>query len=130
MSAPRIVPPTGSPLTPLLDSAPVTFESRRPTDPRIGYWPPPRTFELLHFIGEGAEVTQPQVHERLFASCVESIVSRCAQKLARRNHIAIDRWNGVGVNRLRLTGKGRDLLVSSGVPVEQLFVLRKPVAPA
>jgi len=84
----------------------------------------------LLFIGQGGEVTQPQIHHRFFHGRSEAVVSRAMQKLATRELVAVERWNKVGINRLRLTGRGRDLLLSAGVPEHEIFVLRKPVAPA
>lgn len=49
--------------------------------------------------------------------CSEAVVSRAMQKLAAREFIAVERWNKVGINRIRLTGRGRDLLLSAGVPL-------------
>ena len=108
----------------------VDLGPRPSVDPRGSYWPPPRSIEVLRFIAEGGEVTQPQIHERLFRGRSEAVVSRAIRKLAGCGLLAIDRWNGVGVNRLRLTPKGGDLLLTVGVPEHAIFVLRKPVAPA
>lgn len=106
------------------------FTRRSAADPRATYWPPPRSLEVLLFIGQGAEVTQPQIHHRFFHGRSEAVVSRAMQKLATREFITVERWNKVGMNRVRLTGRGRDLLLSAGVPEHEIFVLRKPIAPA
>lgn len=126
----------GAPATTMLDQllALTRFEvdlaARPSVDPRGSYWPPPRSIEVVRFIAEGGEVTQPQVHERFFRGRSEAVVSRAIRKLANHGFLAIDRWNGVGVNRLRLTPKGRALLLAVGVPEHAIFVLRKSVAPA
>lgn len=104
--------------------------ARISVDPRGSYWPPARSIAVLLFIAEGGEVMQPQVHERFFAGRSEAVVSRAIRKLADHELLTIDRWNSVGVNRLRLTARGRDLLLAVGVPEHVIFTLRKPVAPA
>lgn len=104
------------------------FTTRPAADPRAAYWPPQRSLDVLLFTGQGGEVMQPQIHERFFAGRSEAVVSRCIRNLADRGLLAIDRWQRVGANRLRLTSRGRDLLLSGGVPEHELFVLRKPVA--
>lgn len=104
--------------------------ARTSVDPRGSYWPPARSIAVLLFTAEGGEVTQPQIHERFFAGRSEAVVSRAIRKLAARDLVSLDRWNSVGVNRLRLTPRGRDLLLAAGVPEHVMFTLRKPVAPA
>jgi len=99
-------------------------------DSRGSYWPPQRSLEVLRFIGEGGEVTQPQIHERFFRGRSDAVLSRAIQKLAAHGLLVIDRWNKVGVNRLRLTTAGRTLLHTAGVPEHAIFLLRKAVAPA
>jgi len=108
----------------------VDVAARISVDPRGSYWPPARSIAVLLFIAEGGEVMQPQVHERFFAGRSEAVVSRAIRKLADHELLSIDRWNSVGVNRLRLTVRGRDLLLAVGVPEHVIFTLRKPVAPA
>lgn len=123
-------------LAPLLDrlDALMRFTMAVPAgttaDPRGTSWPPQRSLDVLLFVGAGGEVMQPQIHERFFTGRSEAVVSRAIRKLAARELLSIDRWNNVGVNRLRLTTRGRDLLLSAGVPAHALFTLRKPVAPA
>jgi hypothetical protein len=108
----------------------VDFAARPSVDPRGSYWPPSRSVAVLLFVAEGGEVMQPQVHERYFHGRSEAVVSRAIRNLADHDLLSIDRWNNVGVNRLRLTTYGRDLLLAVGVPEHAIFTLRKPVAPA
>jgi len=108
----------------------IDLASRESVDPRGSYWPPARSIEVLLFIAEGGEVMQPQIHERFFCGRSEAVVSRAIRKLAEHDLLSIDRWNSVGVNRLRITTSGRDLLLAAGVPEHVIFTLRKPVAPA
>ena len=42
--------------------------------------------------------------------------------------IAVERWNRVGINRLRLTAAGRRTLIDHGVDPTSLFAPRRPVA--
>ncbi len=108
----------------------IDVAARTSVDPRGSYWPPARSIAVLLFIAEGGEVMQPQIHERFFAGRSEAVVSRAIRKLADHDLLSIDRWNSIGVNRLRLTARGRDLLLAAGVPEHVIFVLRRPVAPA
>lgn len=104
-------------------------------DPRDGIALPPRDYEALAFIGRGYEVAQYQLREAVFPGLSEVVGSRRVRRWADPEPelglglIAIDRWMRVGINRLRLTAKGRELLVASGVATEdELFVPSKPVA--
>lgn len=98
-------------------------------DPRSAAKLSPRDVHALLFIGEGYEVAQYQLHEATFRGRSEVVVSRFVRRWAGRGFLAVDRWNNIGVNRLRLTALGRDELVTRGFAKEsQLFAPRKSVA--
>jgi hypothetical protein len=100
-----------------------------PHDPRSSFHLSPRDVEALVFIGEGFEVAQYQLHEGVFPGLSEVVVSRFVRRWANRGFLAVDRWNNIGVNRLRLTTACRDELIVRGVAKEaQLFAPRKAVA--
>ena len=83
-------------------------------DPRRGIELSPRDLAALRFIGEGYEVAQYQLHESVSRGRSEVVVSRFVRRWADRGFLMIDRWNNIGVNRLRLTTFGRDELVMRG----------------
>lgn len=97
-------------------------------DPRRQPQVTDRDIEALLFIGRGHEVAQYQVHIAIFNGLSEGIMSRWTQRMLKRGAIAVERWAKVGINRLRLTPKGRDLLVSRGVAVDDVFTPRTPTA--
>jgi hypothetical protein len=98
-------------------------------DPRSSSKLSSRDVEALLFIGEGYEVAQYQLHEAVFRRRSEVVVSRFVQRWIARGFLLAQRWNNIGVNRLRLTFLGRDELVSRGFAKEsQLFAPRKGVA--
>jgi|GEM_PF-740663 len=100
-----------------------------PHDPRSSPKLTKRDVEALLFIGEGYEVAQYQLHESVFRGRSEVVVSRFVRRWTDRGYLTIDRWNNIGVNRLRLTSFGRDELVTRGFAKEsQLFTPRKSVA--
>jgi hypothetical protein len=82
----------------------------------------------LLFIGRGYEVAQYQLHEAIFPGLAECIPSRWAQRMAKRGAIAIERWAKVGINRLRLTKAGLELLAAHGVNVDDVFTPRQATA--
>lgn len=99
-------------------------------DPRSSFKFSARDIEAFIFIGEGYEVAQYQLHEAVFPRLSEVVVSRFVRRWAKRGFLAVERWNNIGVNRLRLTPTCRDELVARGaVDAAQLFTPRKPVAP-
>lgn len=55
-------------------------------------------------------------------------MSRFVRRATTRDLIASTRWRGIGINRLRLTTRGRSYLVQQGVDPKELFVLRNPIA--
>jgi hypothetical protein len=101
--------------------------SRRSPDPRNGALSP-RDLAALRFIGQAGELAQYQLHEQVFGDVSEVVVSRFVRRASARDFIATTRWRGVGINRLRLTSRGRAYLVQHGLTADELFVLRSPVA--
>ena len=97
-------------------------------DPRRQPQVTDRDVEALLFIGRGHEVAQYQVHIAIFNGLSEGIMSRWTQRMLKRGAIAVERWAKVGINRLRLTPKGRELLVARGVAVDDVFTPRTPTA--
>ena len=115
----------------------VTGSSGRPRSPAIGPLDPRRPPETLTkrdvaalaFIGRSQEAAQYQLHEAIFPGRGEAVVSRRIRKLAVRGLIAIERWNKVGINRLRLLPAGRDAVIErKGARGDELFLLRAPLA--
>ncbi|MBK9968044.1 MAG: hypothetical protein IPP07_25505 [Holophagales bacterium] len=101
-----------------------------PLDPRR----PPETLtdrdvSALAFIGRSQEAAQYQLHEAVFPGLGEAVVSRRIRKLAARGLLAIERWNKVGINRLRLRPAGLEAVVErKGARDDELFLLRAPLA--
>jgi hypothetical protein len=82
----------------------------------------------LRFIGQAGELAQYQLHEQVFGNVSEVVVSRFVQRATKHELVATTRWRGVGINRLRLTSRGRSYLVQHGVRADELFVLRSAIA--
>jgi hypothetical protein len=101
--------------------------TRRGPDPRDGALSP-RDLAALRFIGQAGELAQYQLHEQVFGDVSEVVVSRFVRRATTRDLIATTRWRGIGINRLRLTTRGRAHLVQHGVGADELFVLRSPIA--
>jgi hypothetical protein len=101
--------------------------TRRGPDPRNGALSP-RDIAALRFIGHVGELAQYQLHEQVFGDVSEVVVSRFVQRATKRDLIATTRWRGIGINRLRLTSRGRAHLVQHGLTADEFFVLRSPVA--
>jgi hypothetical protein len=87
-----------------------------------------RDIEALAFIGRGYEVAQYQLHEAIFASRSPNVVSRCVIRASERGFIATERLGGIGMNRLRLTRRGREFLIDRGIAEDELFAPSKAVA--
>ena len=87
-----------------------------------------RDNEALAFIGRGYEVAQYQLHEAVFASRAPNVVSRFVIRAFARGFIATERFGGIGMNRLRLTRRGREFLVERGNAQDELFAPAKAVA--
>ncbi len=97
-------------------------------DPRRSRPPSERDIAALTFIGEGYEVAQYQLHAAVFPNVSAVVVSHFVTRAVRNDWIAVERWNRVGINRLRLTACGRDIAVEAGVDRKSLFVPKRPVA--
>jgi len=97
-------------------------------DPRRSRPPSERDIAALTFIGEGYEVAQYQLHAAIFPNVSAVVVSHFATRAVRNGWIAVERWNRVGINRLRLTSAGRGVVVGAGGDPVALFVPKKPVA--
>jgi hypothetical protein len=87
-----------------------------------------RDIEALAFIGRGYEVAQYQLHEAIFASRSPNVVSRFVTRASERGFIAAERLGGIGMNRLRLTRRGREFLIDRGIAEGELFAPAKAVA--
>jgi hypothetical protein len=98
-------------------------------DPRERVRLPDRDLRALRFIGEGYEVAQYQLHEAIFSGLSEVVVSRRVRRWRALGHVAVERWNRIGMNRLRLTRRGKGFLVTNRVKGELLFVPRAPLSP-
>ena len=99
-------------------------------DPRVLPRASKRDLEAGLFIGRGYEVAQYQLHEAVFPGKSPVVVSRFVKRWRERGYLAVERWNRIGMNRLRLTSKGRDVLLAhAAANPEELFVPARPVAP-
>jgi hypothetical protein len=87
-----------------------------------------RDVAALQFIGRGAEVAQYQLHEAVFGRVSEVVVSRFARRVSARGLVSVSRWRGIGINRLRLTMRGRASLIANGVDAGEIFVPHNPIA--
>jgi hypothetical protein len=87
-----------------------------------------RDIDALAFIGKGYEVAQYQLHEAVFASRSPNVVSRFVIRASERAFIAAERLGGIGMNRLRLTRRGREFLIDRGIGEDELFAPAKAVA--
>ncbi|HEY6141235.1 MAG TPA: replication-relaxation family protein [Thermoanaerobaculia bacterium] len=97
-------------------------------DPRRSRPPSGRDIAALTFIGEGYEVAQYQLHAAIFPNVSAVAVSHFVTRAVRNGWIAVERWNGGGINRLRLTAAGRDVVQRAGGDASSLFVPKRPVA--
>jgi hypothetical protein len=97
-------------------------------DPRRSWPPSARDIGALTFIGEGYEVAQYQLHAAIFPNVSAVVVSHFVTRAMRNGWIAVERWNRVGINRLRLTGVGREAVIRAGGDPSSVFVPRRPVA--
>jgi hypothetical protein len=87
-----------------------------------------RDVRALTFIGEGYEVAQYQLQETVFARLSPTVVSRFVRRTVAASLIIAMRVNGTGMNRLRLTPRGRDALLDAGCLATRVFAPRRPVA--
>jgi len=102
-------------------------DSRRGVDPRDGAISP-RDLAALSFIGRAGELAQYQLHAAVFGDVSEVVVSRFVRRAASRGLILVSRWRGIGINRLRLTTRGRALLIANGTDEQEIFTPRNPIA--
>jgi len=98
------------------------------SDPRLAPRLVPRDLHALTFIGQGHEVAQYQLHEAVFTGLSEGVVSRWVKRMLQRSVIVVERWAKVGINRLRLTRAGLELLSSAGAKTQDLFTPRTATA--
>jgi len=98
-------------------------------DPRRAKAPSARDIAALTFIGEGFEVAQYQLQAAIFRNVSPVVVSHFVTRAVRNGWINVERWNGVGINRLRLTTAGRELVTRAGVDERSVFVPKRAVAP-
>jgi hypothetical protein len=89
---------------------------------------PDRDLEILEFTGVYRQVSQGQIHARVFPGLSEVVVTRRVRSLADAKLLAVDRMNKTGINLIRLTNKGLDLLIEAGRKESDYFVPGKPVA--
>jgi len=102
-------------------------DNRRGTDPRDGAISA-RDLVALRFIGRAGELAQYQLHAAIFGDVSEVVASRFVRRAAARELLVVSRWRGIGINRLRLTARGRALLIRHGTNAEEIFTPRNPVA--
>jgi hypothetical protein len=102
-------------------------DRRRGVDPRDTAVSP-RDVDALRFIGRAGELAQYQLHEGVFGAVSEVVVSRFVRRAVKRELVVTTRWRGIGINRLRLTSRGRSLLIANGVDASEIFVPRTPIA--
>ncbi len=88
-----------------------------------------RDLRALVFVGRGYEVMQYQLHEAVFTGRAPNVVSRFVVRAVRRGYLSAERLQGVGMNRLRLTTEGKQLLLEQGVAkADALFAPKRAVA--
>lgn len=89
----------------------------------------PRDAAALAFIGRGYEVAQYQLRAAVFPGLSEVVASRRVRRWVADGFITVERFQGFGINRLRLTEAGREAVVAAGAAAEdELFVPSKAVA--
>lgn len=99
-----------------------------PRDPRADTTLPERDYEALQFTAVWYQVAQYQLEDAIFPDRSPTIASRCVRRLRAAGYIAVERWNRVGLNLIRVTARGRSALVDRGVSDEAIFVPEKAVA--
>lgn len=99
-------------------------------DPRLTPRASERDLEAGVWVGKGYEVAQYQLHEAVFSGRSKAVVSRYVKRWREKSYLVAERLNGIGMNRLRLTSKGRDFLLRHEAAAEEdLFVPARAVAP-
>lgn len=112
----------------IIGTAERTGSGVAPRDPRQVAALSARDLAALRFIGMWI-CAQYQLALHGFPGVSETVVSRCVQRLLGLGLIAVERWNRIGLNMLRLRTAGMRLLEERGVATEQdLFVPRSAVA--
>lgn len=87
-----------------------------------------RDLAALKFIGMWI-CAQYQLALHVFPGVSETVVSRCVRRLLGLGLIAVERWNRIGLNMLRLRTAGMRLLEERGLATaDELFVPRSAVA--
>lgn len=115
-----------------MDSAATAEATRRPDariaarDPRSKVRLSLRDVRALAFIALMGACAQYQLALAIFFGLSEVVVSRCVRRLFRLGLIDLLRWNGRGVNLLRVRAAGRDVLLESGVEEQRIFQVRWP----
>lgn len=100
-----------------------------PHDPRTHPDLLPRDAAALAFIGRGYEVAQYQLRAAVFPGLSEVVASRRVRRWVTDGLVTVERFQGFGINRIRLTAAGKDAVVGAGVArEEELFVPAKAVA--
>jgi len=104
--------------------------TNRSRDPRLAANISERDIKALRFIGEGFEVAQYQLHDAVFGDVTETVVSRFVQRSARQDLLRVERLNGMGINRLRLTPNGvHEVSTRIGKDQSRFFAPARWVAP-
>lgn len=88
-----------------------------------------RDLRALAFIGEGYEVAQYQLEAATFPDRSPTVASRFVRRMVARGVVIAERLNGIGMNRLRITPAGLNVLTDAGCAAERLFAPRRSVAP-
>jgi hypothetical protein len=112
----------------LSPSTATTNAAAPPRDPRTPVALPERDYAALEYIAAWYQVAQYQLEDAVFAERSPTIASRCVRRLRAAGYIAVERWNRVGLNLIRVTARGRAALVDRVVNDEAIFVPEKPVA--
>lgn len=98
------------------------------SDPRSSSPLPERDYAALEYIGRWYQVAQYQLEDSVFPQRSATVASRSVRRMVAAGYIAVERWNRIGVNLIRLTSRGRNVLVDRRVAASALFVPEKPVA--
>jgi hypothetical protein len=107
------------------DSAPAAAP---PRDPRSAVTLPDRDYDALQFTAAWYQVAQYQLEDAVFPGRSPTIASRCVRRLRAAGFIAVERWNRIGLNLIRVTARGRTALLARGVGDDAIFVPEKAVA--
>jgi hypothetical protein len=99
-----------------------------PRDPRSDTALPERDYAALQFTAAWYQVAQYQLEDAVFPNRSPTVASRCVRRLRMAGYIAVERWNRVGLNLIRVTARGRAVLIDRGVSDDAIFVPEKPVA--